>query len=63
MTETFTIRFPMVIAALLLNLLFCLQAIASDSATVMERALDQFAAHELFPDSGGFGECEGDFCL
>lgn len=63
MTETFTIRFPMVIAALLLNLLFCLQAIASDSATVMEQALDTFTAQELFPDSDRIGEPEGDFLV
>ena len=50
-----------IVAALLLNLTLSFAALASDSATVMQKALADFSPGELFPSADRIEAPEGDF--
>ena len=63
MTETPTYKFPIVIATVLLSLVVSLQAIASDSATVMQQALNQISASELFPGADRIDPPAGEYLV
>ena len=50
-----------IVAALLLNLMLSFASLASDSASVMQKALADFSPGELFPSADRIEAPEGDF--